>query len=75
MCSIVCIYAVILCYFDSPATVTAGDIVHDDDSAPKKPGCENDFVLVKKPNFLFLFYSFVVYVFPCIFVHVMFNIC
>ena len=27
-------------------TVRAGDIVHDDDSAPKKPGCENDFVLV-----------------------------
>ncbi|EOY24767.1 Signal peptide peptidase-like 2 isoform 3 [Theobroma cacao] len=30
-----------------PCSVTAGDIVHDDDSAPKKPGCENDFVLVK----------------------------
>lgn len=29
-----------------PAIVTAGDIVHDDDLAPKKPGCENDFVLV-----------------------------
>ncbi|KAL0643994.1 hypothetical protein Bca4012_042284 [Brassica carinata] len=28
-------------------TVTAGDIVHQDDLAPKKPGCENDFVLVK----------------------------
>ncbi|XP_012439675.1 signal peptide peptidase-like 2 [Gossypium raimondii] len=28
-------------------SVTAGDIVHDDDLAPKKPGCENDFVLVK----------------------------
>lgn len=27
-------------------SVTAGDIVHDDDLAPKKPGCENDFVLV-----------------------------
>ena len=27
-------------------TVTAGDIVHQDDLAPKKPGCENDFVLV-----------------------------
>ncbi|CAA0838751.1 Signal peptide peptidase-like 2 [Striga hermonthica] len=31
----------------SPARVTAGDIVHDDDLTPKKPGCENDFVLVK----------------------------
>lgn len=28
------------------SSVTAGDIVHDDDEAPKKPGCENDFVLV-----------------------------
>lgn len=33
----------LLCY---PSPVTAGDIVHDDDVAPKKPGCENDFVLV-----------------------------
>ncbi|KAE8657317.1 Signal peptide peptidase-like 4 [Hibiscus syriacus] len=30
-----------------PCSVRAGDIVHDDDLAPKKPGCENDFVLVK----------------------------
>ncbi|XWS38350.1 hypothetical protein CRYUN_Cryun19dG0123700 [Craigia yunnanensis] len=30
-----------------PSSVTAGDIVNDDDLAPKKPGCENDFVLVK----------------------------
>nr|AAM63609.1 growth-on protein GRO10 [Arabidopsis thaliana] len=29
------------------STVTAGDIVHQDNLAPKKPGCENDFVLVK----------------------------
>ncbi|KAI4315428.1 hypothetical protein L6164_028240 [Bauhinia variegata] len=28
-------------------SVIAGDIVHDDDSTPKKPGCENEFVLVK----------------------------
>ncbi|KAJ4712057.1 Signal peptide peptidase-like [Melia azedarach] len=43
---VVTVLAVIslLCY---PASVTAGDIVHDDDLAPKKPGCENDFVLVK----------------------------
>ncbi|KAK4802803.1 hypothetical protein SAY86_001006 [Trapa natans] len=34
----------LLCW---PSTVIAGDIVHDDDVAPKKPGCENDFVLVK----------------------------
>ncbi|XP_062146384.1 signal peptide peptidase-like 2 [Alnus glutinosa] len=28
-------------------SVRAGDIVHEDDLAPKKPGCANDFVLVK----------------------------
>ncbi|XP_077241914.1 SIGNAL PEPTIDE PEPTIDASE-LIKE 2 [Tasmannia lanceolata] len=27
--------------------VNGGDIVHDDDSAPKRPGCDNNFVLVK----------------------------
>ncbi|KAI4370278.1 hypothetical protein MLD38_018645 [Melastoma candidum] len=27
--------------------VKAGDIVHDDKVAPRKPGCENEFVLVK----------------------------
>ncbi|KAF3448578.1 hypothetical protein FNV43_RR09291 [Rhamnella rubrinervis] len=31
----------------SSCSVRAGDIVHDDEKAPKKPGCENDFVLVK----------------------------
>lgn len=35
--------------------VFAGDIVHQDDVAPKKPGCENNFVLVKSLFFLFLF--------------------
>ncbi|KAL3498864.1 hypothetical protein ACH5RR_041596 [Cinchona calisaya] len=45
--SLICVYAILLVVFSSPAKVTAGDIVHDDDSAPKKPGCENDFVLVK----------------------------
>ncbi|CAK9134401.1 unnamed protein product [Ilex paraguariensis] len=29
--------------------VYAGDIVHQDDIAPKRPGCENNFVLVKIP--------------------------
>ena len=28
----------------------AGDIVHQDDIAPKKPGCENNFVLVRRPT-------------------------
>lgn len=40
----VCSVVVIFCNISS---AIAGDIVHDDDSAPKKPGCENDFVLVK----------------------------
>lgn len=46
LCLVLSVAVVIslVCY---PYSVTAGDIVHDDDSAPKKPGCENDFVLVK----------------------------
>ncbi|XP_004306779.1 PREDICTED: signal peptide peptidase-like 4-like [Fragaria vesca subsp. vesca] len=31
---------------------SAGDIVHHDDIAPKRPGCENDFVLVKVPTWI-----------------------
>lgn len=27
-----------------------GDIVHQDDQAPKIPGCSNDFVLVSSPS-------------------------
>ncbi|XP_051129812.1 signal peptide peptidase-like 2 isoform X2 [Andrographis paniculata] len=46
LCSLT-LCAVLLIFSESPAKVTAGDIVHDDDLAPKKPGCENDFVLVK----------------------------
>ncbi|KAL0331275.1 UNVERIFIED_CONTAM: Signal peptide peptidase-like 2 [Sesamum angustifolium] len=45
--SLICVCAALLVWLSSPTGVTAGDIVHDDDSAPKKPGCENDFVLVK----------------------------
>ncbi|KAF8365117.1 hypothetical protein HHK36_032860 [Tetracentron sinense] len=37
------IYVVVL-LVSNPSSVSAGDIVHDDD-APKKPGCENNFVL------------------------------
>ncbi|KAL0329817.1 UNVERIFIED_CONTAM: Signal peptide peptidase-like 2 [Sesamum radiatum] len=43
--SLICVCAALLVWLSSPTGVTAGDIVHDDDSAPKKPGCENDFVL------------------------------
>lgn len=51
--------AVILC----SSLVFAGDIVHQDDVAPKKPGCENNFVLVsgnKTPN-LFIVISKIFY--------------
>ncbi|KAI8026317.1 Signal peptide peptidase-like 4 [Camellia lanceoleosa] len=30
----------------------AGDIVHEDDIAPKRPGCNNNFVLVKVPTYV-----------------------
>ncbi|KAF2315299.1 hypothetical protein GH714_038757 [Hevea brasiliensis] len=33
----------------APCFASAGDIVHHDDVAPKRPGCENNFVLVKVP--------------------------
>ncbi|XP_021767087.1 signal peptide peptidase-like 4 [Chenopodium quinoa] len=32
--------------------VYGGDIVHEDNKAPKKPGCENNFVLVKVPTWV-----------------------
>ncbi|OMO79540.1 hypothetical protein CCACVL1_13596 [Corchorus capsularis] len=46
LCRVIFVSALIslVCH---PCSVTAGDIVHDDNLAPKKPGCENDFVLVK----------------------------
>ncbi|KAG9129010.1 hypothetical protein Leryth_021704 [Lithospermum erythrorhizon] len=42
---LICI--VVILFLSSPTRISGGDIVHDDDSAPKKPGCENDFMLVK----------------------------
>lgn len=47
MCWVIGIFAVMLVILNSSVTVRAGDIVHDDESAPKKPGCANKFVLVK----------------------------
>lgn len=38
--------AVVLCLAAAPGRVLAGDIAHDDELAPKQPGCENVFVLV-----------------------------
>ncbi|KAL8541176.1 hypothetical protein ACS0TY_002442 [Phlomoides rotata] len=40
-----CAFTVVLC----SSMVFAGDIVHQDDIAPKRPGCDNNFVLVKVP--------------------------
>lgn len=42
-----CFFAVAVLFCSS--VVLAGDIVHHDDVAPKRPGCENNFVLVKVP--------------------------
>ncbi|KAM1584853.1 signal peptide peptidase-like 2 isoform X1 [Malus sylvestris] len=47
LCGLVFVSALTVLLVCNPSSVTAGDIVHDDDSAPKKPGCENNFVLVK----------------------------
>ncbi|GAV83873.1 PA domain-containing protein/Peptidase_A22B domain-containing protein [Cephalotus follicularis] len=41
---VTCVISSLLCH---PTSVIAGDIVQGDDSTPKKPGCANDFVLVK----------------------------
>lgn len=42
----ICLWAALLLFISNYGGVGAGDIVHDDNLAPKKPGCENDFVLV-----------------------------
>ncbi|PKI40000.1 hypothetical protein CRG98_039663, partial [Punica granatum] len=45
--------AVVVCLVLSWSTlpvVLGGDIVHHDDVAPKRPGCDNNFVLVKVPT-------------------------
>ncbi|XP_044493217.1 signal peptide peptidase-like 4 isoform X2 [Mangifera indica] len=34
----------------SPCFGSAGDIVHQDNNTPKRPGCQNNFVLVKVPT-------------------------
>lgn len=37
---------------------SAGDIVHHDDIAPKRPGCENNFVLVNLTLYFLNFIEF-----------------
>jgi signal peptide peptidase-like protein 2B len=41
--------AVLLLLAALAGVAAAGDIVHQDDEAPKNPGCANDFVLVWHP--------------------------
>lgn len=38
----------------SASFVSAGDIVHHDDSLPQRPGCNNNFVLVRDYSFILL---------------------
>ncbi|PPD93942.1 hypothetical protein GOBAR_DD09043 [Gossypium barbadense] len=45
LCGVILVSALIS-FVCQPISVIAGDIVHDDNLAPKKPGCENNFVLV-----------------------------
>nr|CAB3448385.1 unnamed protein product [Digitaria exilis] len=44
--------AVLLVLAALAGVAAAGDIVHQDDEAPKIPGCSNDFVLVGPLPFL-----------------------
>ena len=41
------VWAALVVVLLSSSLVLAGDIVHHDDVAPKRPGCDNNFVLVK----------------------------
>lgn len=40
------VWGVLIWLVISLSPALCGDIVHDDDDAPKKPGCDNKFVLV-----------------------------
>jgi len=42
-----CCWFLLVLVILSAGLVEGGDIVHDDEDAPKRPGCENNFVLVK----------------------------
>ncbi|XP_061337256.1 signal peptide peptidase-like 2 isoform X2 [Gastrolobium bilobum] len=45
--SLMVVFCVVILLLRDAPSVIAGDTVLDDDSTPKKPGCENQFVLVK----------------------------
>ncbi|CAN4099511.1 unnamed protein product [Withania somnifera] len=44
------VYAVVL--LNSSSLIIGGDIVHQDNVAPRRPGCNNNFVLVKVPTWV-----------------------
>ncbi|XP_027334177.1 signal peptide peptidase-like 4 isoform X2 [Abrus precatorius] len=46
------IYSVVFVFLFAVTLVLGGDIVHHDDVAPRRPGCENNFVLVKVPTWI-----------------------
>lgn len=46
MVSLGAIYSVAYVFMLAATLVLGGDIVHHDDVAPRRPGCENNFVLV-----------------------------
>ncbi|KAI4328797.1 hypothetical protein L6164_021125 [Bauhinia variegata] len=52
MVSLRAVYIVGYVFLLTVALGLAGDIVHPDDIAPKKPGCDNNFVLVKVPTWI-----------------------
>ncbi|GAA0154799.1 aspartic protease [Lithospermum erythrorhizon] len=47
-----CAVIAIVLLNSSVSFILAGDIVHQDDVAPKTPGCDNNFVLVKIPTWI-----------------------
>ncbi|GAB2291008.1 Signal peptide peptidase-like 4 [Dionaea muscipula] len=44
--------AIVFVFGVFPGVVDGGDIVHEDELAPKRPGCQNKFVLVKVPTWI-----------------------
>ncbi|XP_071709686.1 signal peptide peptidase-like 4 [Rutidosis leptorrhynchoides] len=50
--SLIVLEVVVLSLLCSISLVFSGDIVHQDDVAPKRPGCDNNFVLVKVPTWI-----------------------
>nr|KYP77085.1 Signal peptide peptidase-like 2B [Cajanus cajan] len=52
MVSLGATYSVVYAFLLGVTLVLGGDIVHHDDVAPRRPGCENNFVLVKVPTWI-----------------------